>query len=131
MANDGSGTPPHTWYLGKQSNPYKPANKTQEPDRMPMIADRDPAGNKVTTNYPMKQDGPMAREGGTEIDQQLLRGYVHNQATRKINTRDGNQIGLSGTSTIREITPTTLGYEDSIEHLPPFAGGQSGSEAGD
>lgn len=90
-----------------QSNPTKPARKAHEPDRDPMIADSDPAGNRITTNYPVKQSSPPPHNsGGKEINTQLLRGYVHNDTgTRVGKIKDGNDASGTISRTIQSVSP--------------------------
>jgi hypothetical protein len=90
----------------EDSNPTKPARKAHEPNRDPLIADSDPQGNRITTNYPMKTStAPPHNSGGPEIRGQHLRGYVHNDSGRKVgNMKSGNDASGTISSTIHDIS---------------------------
>lgn len=98
-----SGTP---WR--KDHNPEKPASKTSDPLTWAGMADRDPAGNKITTNYPVKQESNRKRggTGGAEIKAQTLRGYVRNEKGARPSVQNANDMakGLRGGSTINKIS---------------------------
>lgn len=90
----------------KQGNPNKPERKTQEPDRLPMIADSDPAGNKITTNYPVSQSGNnnQKRSSGRDLNNQALRGYVRNADSIGVGKVESGNDRHGGPPTIHKIS---------------------------
>lgn len=94
-------------YGGKKStNPTKPESRSQEPDRLPSIADQDPAGNKITTNYPVRESSNKTAKnsGGREIENQKLRGYVLNEKDIGIGQLDNGNARRGSPPTIRKIS---------------------------
>ena len=91
----------------KSRNPEKPASKTADPLTAMGMGDSDPAGNKITTNYPVKQEsqGRKGGRGGREIKVQNERGYTRNPSSAKVSVENANDKakGLPGGSTIRKI----------------------------
>lgn len=91
----------------KSRNPEKPAAKTSDPLTWAGMADKDPAGNKITTNYPVKQESNKKRggTGGKPIEDQNIRGYKRNQASRNVSVQNANDMakGLPGGTTLRKI----------------------------
>lgn len=89
----------------KSSNPEKPEPRRQEPDKLPMIADRDPAGNKITTNYPVAESANKNKKTrGGEINNQKLRGYVHNAKDIGVGSIDNGNSRRGGPDTVRKIS---------------------------
>lgn len=91
---------------GKQGNPSKPEPRRQEPDKLPMIADSDPAGNKVTTNYPVKESGNPNSSAGSPlkaVEGQRARGYIHNPSAYGVGRVQSGNNRRNSPPTVRKI----------------------------